>query len=106
MQPRGITRLGAVLDASGAFTQFATEYLRANKITAEFDVRPEVIDEFRVFVSQRGIQPSVGEWLADRPFIVNRLKTELFNQAFGVEKGDEVEAQRDAQIERAVASLG
>ena len=106
VQPRGITRLGAVLDGSGAFTQFATEYLRANKITPEFDVRPEVIDEFRVFVSQRGIQPSVGEWLADRPFIVNRLKTELFNQAFGVEKGDEVEAQRDAQIERAVASLG
>ena len=34
--------------------------------------------------------------------IRNRLKTEIFNQTLGVAKGDEVEAQRDPQIQRAV----
>ena len=39
-------------------------------------------------------------------FISNRLKTELFNMAFGVEKGDEVEAQRDPVIQRALEVVG
>ena len=36
----------------------------------------------------------------------NRLKTEIFNQAFGVERGDEVEAQRDPVILKALEVLG
>jgi hypothetical protein len=40
--------------------------------------------------------------LAEREFASNRLKTEVFNQAFGVEKGDEVEAQRDPVILKAL----
>jgi hypothetical protein len=36
----------------------------------------------------------------------NRLKTEIFNQAFGVEKGDEVEAQRDPVILKALEIVG
>ena len=54
----------------------------------------------------RSIQPSIGEWSVEREFIDNRLKTEIFNQAFGVEKGDEIEAQRDAVILAAVKALG
>ncbi len=38
-------------------------------------------------------------------FIINRLKTEIFNQAFGVEKGDEVEAQRDPVIQKALETI-
>ena len=44
----------------------------------------------------------LAEWSGDLDFIRNRLKTEIFNQSLGVEKGDEVEAQRDPQIQRAV----
>ena len=40
--------------------------------------------------------------LSERDFIQNRLKTEIFNQALGVEKGDQVEAQRDPQILKAL----
>ena len=90
-----MTRLRAVLDASGAFTNFATEYLRDHKIHEDFEVTPQVLGDFQVFLSERGIQPGVAEWSVERDFISNRLKTEIFNQAFGVEKGDEVEAQRD-----------
>ena len=58
-------------------------------------------------LSQRGIQPRIGEWSTERPWIRMRLKEEIFNQALGVEKGDEVEAQVDPQIQagfRAVTS--
>jgi carboxyl-terminal processing protease len=59
-----------------------------------------------VFLSERGIQPGIAEWSPEREFIENRLKTEIFNQAFGVEKGDEVEAQRDPVILKALEVLG
>jgi hypothetical protein len=80
------TRLRAVLDASASFTNFATEYL--------------------CFLSDREIRPGIAAWSAEREFIANRLKTELFNQAFGVEKGDEVEAQRAPVILKAIEVIG
>ena len=104
--PPATNRLRAVLDASGSFTYFATEYLRNNKVTGDFEVTPQILDEFRVFLSDRGIQPGISEWSPEREFMVNRLKTEIFNQAFGVEKGDEVEAERDPAILKALEVLG
>jgi carboxyl-terminal processing protease len=95
-----------VLDASASFTNFATEYLRDHKITPDFDVTPEVVDQFRAFLSAREIRPGIAEWLPERDFVSSRLKTEIFNQAFGVEKGDEVEAQRDPVILKAIDVIG
>ncbi len=104
--PPAMSRLRAVLDASASFTTFATAYLRDHKITEDFDVTPELLDDFKVFASERGIQPGVGEWSVDREWARNRLKTEIINQAFGVEKGDEVEAQRDPVVLKALDVLG
>ena len=69
---------------------------------ADFEVSGALLDDFQLFLSQRNIQPGVGDWSRDRDTIRNRLKAEIFNQAFGVEKGDEVEAQRDALILKAL----
>jgi carboxyl-terminal processing protease len=104
--PPAVNRLRAVLDASGSFTNFATEYLSGHKVTPEFDVTSQLLNDFQVFLSARGIQPGVAEWSTERDFVSNRLKTEIFNQAFGVEKGDEVEAQRDPVIQKALDVLG
>jgi len=104
--PAPTNRLRMVLDASGSFPNFATEYLRAHKVTADFEVTPEILDRFRVFLAERGIQPSVGEWSSEQDFIRARLQAEIFNQAIGVEKGDEVEARRDPVIQKAVEILG
>ena len=104
--PAPMNRLRAVLDASASFTNFATEYLRNHRITADFEVSGEILDQFRTFLSDRQIRPGIGDWSAERDFISNRLKTELFNQAFGVEKGDEVEAQRDPVILKAIEVVG
>jgi carboxyl-terminal processing protease len=103
--PPAVTRLHAVLEESGAFTTFATEYVASHKIAEDFEVSPELLDDFQVFLSQRRIQPGVNEWSAEREFIANRLKTDIFNLTLGVEKGDEVEAQRDPQILKALEVL-
>jgi carboxyl-terminal processing protease len=103
--PAPMNRLRAVLDASGSFNDFATEYLRDNKITPDFEIAPELLDRFRVFLTDRRIQPDSREWSAERDFVSARLLTEIFNQAFGVEKGDEVEARRDPAIQKAVGVL-
>jgi carboxyl-terminal processing protease len=106
VHPLPSNRLRAVLDASASFTNFATEYLRTHKVDRDFEVTPEVLDQFRVFLSEREIRPGLTEWLPERDFISNRLKTELFNQALGVEKGDEVEAERDPVILKALEVVG
>jgi carboxyl-terminal processing protease len=104
--PPTMNRLRAVLDASASFTNFATDYLRNQKINPDFELTGQILDQFRVFLSDREIRPGIAEWSAERGFIANRLKTELFNQAFGVEKGDEIEAQRDPVIQKALEAIG
>jgi carboxyl-terminal processing protease len=105
VRPAPVTRLRAVLDATGSFTNFATEYTQKHEVPESFEVTPALLDEFQVYLSQRNIRPGIAEWSAEREYIANRLKTEIFNQALGVAKGDEVEAQRDPVIRRAVALL-
>jgi carboxyl-terminal processing protease len=105
--PEAPNRLRAVLDASASFTTFAIDYFtRHPEITKDFEVSPALLDEFQLFLSQRNIQPGVADWSKERDFLVNRLKTEIFTQAFGIEKSDEVEAQRDAQIQKALEAIG
>jgi len=99
--PPEISRLRIVLESSGSFTSFATEYTQKNKVTEDFEIAPTLLDDFRIYLAERRIEPGLAEWSSDLDFIRNRLKTEIFNQSLGVEKGDEVEAQRDPQIQRA-----
>jgi carboxyl-terminal processing protease len=103
--PAPMSRLRAVLEGSGSFPSFATEYLATQKIEAAFDVTPQLLDRFRQYLYERQIQPGVPEWSADLDFIRSRLKTEIVNQGIGVEKGDEVEAQRDPGIQKALEIL-
>ncbi len=100
--PPRVTRFQEVLETSGSFTSFATDYTRKNKVTDSFEVSPALLDDFRLYLADRRIEPSLAEWSSELDFIRNRLKTEIFNQSLGVEKGDEVEALRDPQIQRAV----
>jgi carboxyl-terminal processing protease len=104
--PEAMNRLRTALEASGSFTNYATEYLAHHQVTDDFEITSQILDEFRSFLAERQILPSLGEWIVERNFVENRLKTEIFDQALGVEKGDQVEAQRDAVIVKAVEALG
>lgn len=97
--------LEAVLENSGAFTAFATEYIRDHKITPEWNVTGQVLDQFQRWLSDRQILPTVREWSETRDFVEWRLKTDIFNLALGVEKGDEVEAQHDPQVQKALGAV-
>lgn len=103
--PALLTRFRAVLEQSGAFTSFATEYLQQHKIAPGWEVPGEVLDQFQSWLSERNIQPSLTEWIENRDFIQSRLKTEMYNLALGVEKGDEVAAQSDPQIQKALEAV-
>lgn len=104
--PASLTPLEAVLDGSGALMAFATEYLAGHPAPADpFHITPETIDEFKVFLAARRIQPNIAEWTNERPWLSNHLKQEIFTQARGVDKGDEIQAQFDPQIQAALKAL-
>ncbi|MCW5981530.1 MAG: S41 family peptidase [Bryobacteraceae bacterium] len=101
--PEPVTRLRLALEATGAYTVFATEALRKLRVTSpDWEVPPSLLDEFQAFLAQRNIQPGVAEWSADRAWIQSRLKQEIFNQTLGVQSGDEVEMRRDAEVRKAL----
>jgi carboxyl-terminal processing protease len=106
VQPEPLTRLHMALMASGSFTTFATQYLRNHKIDPNFEVTPAVIDEFVAYAATIGIQPGPAEWASQGDYLRSRIKTEIFNQAFGVERGDQVELQRDPLILKALEIFG
>jgi len=103
--PEEPSRLEVALEASGVMTSFATDYTQKHKLTEPFEVTGAVLDEFQLYASEHNIQPSVPEWLKERDWIQVHLRTEIYNQAFGVAKGDEVEAKGDPQVQAAVAAL-
>jgi carboxyl-terminal processing protease len=105
IQEPQVSQLVYVLDASGVLTAFAGEYVQAHDIPDNFEVNPDLLDQLKVSLSQRGIQPGIAEWLRDRNLIQSKLKQEIVNLKFGVEKGDQIEMQRDAIVRRAIESL-
>jgi hypothetical protein len=100
-----MTQLRAVLEGSGAFTAFATDYLQTHKVADDFHVDSALLDDFHLFAAQRNIQPPISEWISDRDWIQNRLEQEILNQSLGVAKGDEVEARRDPAIQAALEKI-
>jgi len=103
--PAPVDRLRIALEASGSFTSFATEFNRQNHVDENFQVTPALLDQFQSYLSERQIQPGISEWAAEREFITHRLQSEIFNQALGVEKGDEVDLKFDPQVRRAKEAL-
>jgi carboxyl-terminal processing protease len=103
--PVEMNRLRSVLEGSGSFTSFAAEYIRDHKITPGWQTPPQAMDQFYAWLAQRNIQPGVAEWGANRDFVESRLRTEIYNLALGVDKGDEVEAQIDPPIRKAIEAI-
>jgi carboxyl-terminal processing protease len=105
VEPEPVTRLRMALDASATFTSYATSYIQKHQVTANFEVTPTDLEDFQVYASERNIQPSVSEWVQERAWVQSRMKQEILNQALGVAKGDEVEAQRDPVVQAAIEKL-
>jgi carboxyl-terminal processing protease len=99
-------RLEEVIDSSASVTNFATQYLQSHTpLPPHFEVTPEIIDDFEVFLASRNIQPSLSEWTTERNWITSRLKEEILTQARGVARGDEIADQRDPQVQAALKAV-
>ncbi len=103
--PEATTRFRAVMDATGILTLYATQYLQKNKVDERFEVTNSLLDDLQVYLSQTKIRPGLAEWSTERDWISFRLKQEIFNQALGVARGDEVEMRRDPVVVRALESM-
>jgi carboxyl-terminal processing protease len=104
--PPGLSRFQVAVEATSSVINFAQKHVSEKpNVPEDFEVTPELLDEFQHFLSQRQIRPSLSEWSANREYLRSRLKTEIFNLAFGVDKGDEVEAQRDPQVQAAIRAV-
>jgi hypothetical protein len=71
-------------------------------VDEKFEVTGKILDQFQAWLAERQIQPGFAEWSQETNEIRARLKTEIFNQALGVEKGDEIDAQRDVVVQKAL----
>ncbi len=100
------TQLEGILDASGLMTAFATHYLAEHSPLPEhFEVTSELLDELKVELAARSIQPGASEWINETRWLKSRLKEEIVTQARGVDKGDEVLAERDPQVLAALQAI-
>jgi carboxyl-terminal processing protease len=104
--PPALNRLQSVLEGSGSYTEFATQYM-ANRTSLpdNFKVTPEILDDFKVYLSGRGIQPGVSEWSSSRDWLDNRLTEAIITHAKGVAKGDEIHAQTDPDIQAGLKAM-
>lgn len=105
--PAPYSRLGRVLEGSGAYAAFSTEWLSGHKADAsrEMQITPAMLDEFQLYLSRRNIRPTLAEWSAERSTIARRLKQEILNQAISVAAGDEIELRADPVVARALSLL-
>ena len=106
VEPMSLNRFETVLDASGVLTSFATSYLSKHPSTSDsFEVSPETLDELKVFLSARSIQPTLAEWSSEKSWIITRVREEIVTQARGVATGEELQAKHDPQIQSALKAI-
>ena len=104
--PRPFSELEAVIEATNSFFDFAKQAVdKRLEVSEEFEVTPKLLDDFQLFLSERRIRPGLSEWSSTLEFIKSRLKQEIFNLAFGVEKGDEIEIRRDPEVQAALQAV-
>ena len=99
------TRLRDVIDATGVLIGFATEYIASHEVPEDFEPNAATLDQLKVYLAERQIQPGVGEWLADRDWMQSRVKQEVITLKFGVARGDRIELSRDPAIQQALNRL-
>jgi len=95
----------ALLGSSGVMLDFAQEYIRGKKIADDFKVTPKVLDQFQLYLSERGARPALDIWTANVEFIRYRLEQEIVTLSLGVDRGEQIELMHDPQVLAALAAV-
>jgi carboxyl-terminal processing protease len=94
------------LDRRGIFATYASDYLsRRGRISSSFEPNQATLEDFRDYLTLHNIRTPSEYWGQDEGYLELRIKTELFNLAFGLAAGNEVGTEGDTQVQKAVALL-
>src|SRR5579884_1639350 len=96
----------AVLGNLGTFF-FAVDYFGSHPAKLAPNWKPDdtMMNNLRAFMDNRGIQATDSEFAADREFLRERLREELFVTAFSKERSDQVALENDPELQKAMASM-
>jgi carboxyl-terminal processing protease len=101
-KPEAATRLRAFLEQNALITSYASEWVQKNaKPGVEWKLPLNTIDQYRTWLGEKNVMPTLAEWSWDRDWILGRLEQEILNLSIGVDRGDEIEARNDAQVKAA-----
>ena len=101
--PREIDPWAGFLNQRSLISTFAAEYIsRHGKVQESFDPDEKVLDQFKDFLARSGVRSPEEYWNKDQDYLKLRIKTEIFNFAFGLARGNEVEVRGDPEVQRAV----
>ncbi|MBI2819796.1 MAG: S41 family peptidase [Acidobacteria bacterium] len=89
-----------------AFINFAQAYVDRHKpLTEQFLVDDQMLDDFRLYLRQAGMEIPEPDWQRDLPFIRMNIQAEVLNLVFGISKGDEASLRADPQVRVAAKAI-
>jgi len=88
-----------------AFFNFAKRYVVKNHVTPNFEVDEPIMQEFRHFLDEEKIPYTEADLVENNDWVRYSIKSEVFTDQFGQDKGLEVRAQNDPQILKALDLL-
>jgi carboxyl-terminal processing protease len=85
-----------------AFFNFAKRYVVKNHVTPNFEVDEPIMQEFRHFLDEEKIPYTEADLVENNDWVRYSIKSEIFTDQFGQDKGLEVRAENDPQILKAL----
>jgi carboxyl-terminal processing protease len=89
-----------------AFFNFAKRYVVKNHVTPSFEVDDQIMQEFRKFLDEEKIPYTEAELLENNDWIRYNIKSEVFTDQFGQDKGLEVRAENDPLVLKGLELMG
>jgi hypothetical protein len=94
----------AFISQRGYLTSYAESYLTTHgKVAEPFEVSLDMLEDFKATLEHNGVRVPVEYWLTDRDLLKLRLKVELMNLIYGLERGDELATKGDPQVQQAAS---
>jgi carboxyl-terminal processing protease len=92
----------AFVTQRGYMTSYAESYLSTHGRLAEpFEVSHDMLEDFKISLEHNGLRVPDEYWSSDRDALKLRLKVELTNLVYGLERGDELATRGDLQVQQA-----
>lgn len=86
----------------GYLTSYAESYLTTHgKLAGDIEVSPEMLVDFKLTLEQNRVRVPDEFWFKDQSSLQLKIKVELTNLVYGLERGNEIETKGDAQVREA-----